>query len=114
MNSELTPPQAVTWSDALLTAPVATANLFSGADYDEDKDGRRLTGQILRVFEVMQDQKWRTLGELATLSGAPESSASAQLRNLRKPQFGGHTVNRRRCGDPEQGLYEYQLIESGL
>lgn len=97
-----------------LTAPVATSMRFSGADYDEEKDGRRLTGQILRVFEVMQDQKWRTLGELAALSGAPESSASAQLRNLRKTRFGGHTVNRRPRGDRAHGLYEYQLVEKKL
>lgn len=87
---------------------------FSGADYSDKEDGRRLTGQMLRIFNVMKDGRWRTLGELAHLADAPEGSASAQLRNMRKQEFGGHTVNRRRVGDRSRGLFEYQVIEKRI
>ncbi len=80
---------------------------FNGADYVPDRDDRRLTGQLKRVFEVMKDGKWRTLDAIEAATGDHAPSISAQLRHLRKARFGGHTVNRRYLGE---GLYEYQLI----
>lgn len=59
----------------------------------------------------MQDQKWRTLSEIEKAIEEPQASISAQLRNLRKDKFGGHTVNRQRRGDPCQGLFEYRLVQ---
>ena len=55
----------------------------------------------------MKDEKWRTLRQIAELINAPEASISAQLRHLRKPRFGGHSVNRNYI---DNGLYEYQLV----
>lgn len=81
---------------------------FDGPDLEKE-DHVRLAGQILAIFSVMQDRTWRTLAEIARVTGAPEASASAQLRHLRKARFGGHTVERRRRG---AGLYEYRLIEN--
>lgn len=78
---------------------------FDGPDLEKE-DHVRLAGQILAIFSVMQDRTWRTLAEIARVTGAPEASASAQLRHLRKARFGGHTVERRRRG---AGLYEYRL-----
>ena len=43
------------------------------------------------------------------LKGDPEASASAQLRHLRKPRFGSHTVEKRNRGAREFGLWEYRL-----
>ena len=83
---------------------------FDGSDYDPKKDNKRLTGQILRIYEVMKDGKWRTLGEIEAQTGDPQSSISAQLRHLRKQRFGSHTVNKRPRGKRENGLFEYQLI----
>lgn len=83
---------------------------FDGPDYEPAIDYTRLTGQILRIWEAMKDQHWRTLGEISRLTRDPESSISAQLRHLRKPKFGSHQVNRRRRGDRSQGLFEYQVI----
>ena len=83
---------------------------FNGPDYDPALDKARLTGQILRVYEVMQDQNWRSLREIANITGDPEASISAQLRHLRKVKFGEQEVNRRRRGERSQGLFEYQLI----
>jgi hypothetical protein len=83
---------------------------FDGAEYSPAADDVRLSGQILRVFRLMSDSRWRTLEEIARSTGDPHASISAQLRHLRKKRFGAHTVNRRARGDRQHGLYEYQLI----
>ncbi len=82
---------------------------FNGPSYDPARDNARLTGQIQRIFNLMRDGSWRTLREIADATNDPESSISAQLRHLRKPRFGGHTVDKRHRGDPANGLYEYSL-----
>lgn len=79
---------------------------FDGPEYVPARDQARLAGQILRVFNLMRDGRFRTLREIAQATGDPESSISAQLRHLRKPRFGAHTVNRRHV---DNGLFEYQL-----
>ena len=79
---------------------------FDGDDYVADRDHHRLTGQILRVKNLMSDGVWRTLHQIAELTGDPESSVSAQLRNLRKTRFGSHNVERRYINN---GLYQYSL-----
>ena len=84
-----------------------TAARFDGDDYVHDRDHQRLSGQILRVYDCMLDATWRTLREIEESTGDPQASISAQLRNLRKPKFGGHKVERRYLGD---GLYNYKLI----
>jgi len=80
---------------------------FDGADYDRSRDDVRLTGQILRVWECVSDGGWRTLKEIAQVTGDPEASVSAQLRHLRKPRFGGYTVEREYITN---GLYKYRVI----
>lgn len=80
---------------------------FNGADYQPTRDNPRLEKQHIRVLELMKDEKWRTLRQIAELINAPEASISAQLRHLRKPRFGGHSVNRNYI---DNGLYEYQLV----
>ena len=87
-----------------------TALDFDGPAYSPEHDRVRLTGQLERIVDVMKDGEWRTLGGIAALAHAPEASVSAQLRHLRKPRFGKHTVLKRRRGDPGDGLYEYRLI----
>lgn len=80
---------------------------FSGSDYQHALDFTRLSGQILRVYNLMKDGCWRTLDEIGDATGDPVASVSAQLRHLRRPKFGGYTVNRRsRSG----ALFEYQLL----
>ena len=64
-----------------------------------------------RVYTLMQDSEWRTLSEIARYTGDSEASISARLRDLRKPKFGGLTVNRRRRS---QGLHEYQVLQEGM
>ena len=80
---------------------------FNGDDYQSERDKERLRGQILRVYTAIKDGRWRTLRQLAEITGDPEASVSAQLRHLRKPRFGGHEIVKRNI---KNGLYEYRLI----
>lgn len=59
---------------------------------------------------------WLTLRELSRMTRYGEASISAQLRHLRKPQYGAFVVEKRRRKEEEidrgteQGvLWEYQL-----
>lgn len=83
---------------------------FKGAGYYRPFDHERLKGQMLRIYQLMIDKQWRTLSEISDATGDPEASISAQLRGFRRPSFGSNTVNRRRRGEPKNGLWEYQLI----
>lgn len=66
-----------------------------------------LNGKIADIFECMKDGQWRTLTWLEKQVGMTGSGTSAALRSLRKPKYGGHTVERRYVGGR---LYEYRLI----
>src|SRR5258706_8981862 len=78
-----------------------------GKTYDHDRDKDRLNLQQAIVFKAMQDGRWRTLARIHAMTGAPEASISARLRDLRKDKFGGHEVERRYV---ERGVFEYRLI----
>jgi len=62
--------------------------------------------QLHKVKEYMEGNDWVTLSELSSATGAPEASASAAIRDLRKKKFGFRTVSRRYDGN---GLYAYKL-----
>jgi hypothetical protein len=82
---------------------------FNGPTYDEGFDRARLARQHERIRDLMIDGVWRTLDEIADITGDPAASISAQLRHLRKPRFGGWTVEKRSRMDRARGLYEYRL-----
>jgi hypothetical protein len=82
--------------------------VFSGADYKKKRDYNRLKGQILNVYNLMRDGRWRSVQEISAEIHAPENSVSAQLRNLRKEANGGFNVERRRRND--SNLSEYRLV----
>ena len=71
-------------------------------------DADRITRQLDTVRRLMSDGAWRTLAEINEVSGVPEASASARLRDLRKDKFGGHEVLRRRR-EPGHGVWEYRV-----
>lgn len=73
---------------------------------DEASRPTRLRNQLLEIRDYMLDGRWRTLEQIATATGHPPASVSAQLRHLRKPRFGGYTVIRRHI---QNGLYEYRV-----
>ena len=83
---------------------------FDGSNYVSEFDKVRLSGQMKSLFYVMKDCEWRTLHEIAMITGFGEASISAQLRNLRKERFGSHIVDKRRRGEKGKGLWEYSLI----
>jgi hypothetical protein len=62
-------------------------------------DARRLRSQREVIRDVMlsaaECETWLTLGELRALTRYGEASISAQLRHLRKAEFGGYEVSKR-------------------
>ncbi len=98
------------YDDVIGTKPPLAFGLFApepeGRTYEPTQDKGRLSAQHTRVVHAMQDGAWRTLAEIEAKTGDPQASISARLRDLRKPQFGQHTVARRRR---TQGQYEYRL-----
>lgn len=76
-----------------------------GSSYDSALDYSRLNAQQRKVWEVMRDGKYRTLRQISELTGAPEASASARLRDLRN--IHGLKVERARR---ERGLHEYRVV----
>lgn len=79
---------------------------FDGQTYEPAEDQKRLSGQLLRVFDLMRDREWRSLDRIARAVGGSEASVSARLRDLRKPRFGTHTVERQRRPN---GVWIYRL-----
>ena len=76
---------------------------YLGATFDAARDGKRLNEQCQRVFDAMIDGVERGLGQIAALTGDPEASVSARLRDLRRYGF---TVSRRYV---ERGLWLYRV-----
>ena len=76
-----------------------------GPTYDEAVDGKRLAKQHERILTFMLGSGWKTLAEIEDALGYPQASISAQLRHLRKKQYGSFVVNKqRRAG---RGTWEY-------
>jgi len=86
--------------------PPPPQDRFNGSDYVPQRDDVRLRGQQLRVWELMRDNRWHTLRQIAEATGDPEASISAQLRHLRKPRFGAFVIQKEHLGN---GLYQYRL-----
>ena len=79
---------------------------FDGETIEASRDNARLTVQLNEVRRLMVPGDWWTLAELARATGYPEASISARLRDLRKPKFGGYTVERQYV---ERGLFRYRV-----
>ncbi len=84
---------------------------FNGPEYEPEFDFKRLMSQHDLIKELMLDGRWRTLLEIEILLGYPSASISAQLRHLRKPRFGAYTVERRKRGNRNSGLFEYRVYK---
>lgn len=86
---------------------------FDGKTFVRKHDASRLGALLGAVKRVMLDGQWRTLAEIHTAIGGlgTEASISARLRDLRKEKFGGLTVERRRRGEPSDGLHEYRVLQ---
>lgn len=82
-----------------------------GPAYDPDLDRDRLQRQHNKIRHLMSDGNWRTLRKIAEFLGYPEASVSAQLRHLRKPEFGAYLVEKRRLSG---GLWEYRVTQQPM
>lgn len=69
---------------------------FDGMQPEPAAAGVRLTGQHKRVFDYMADREWHTLADISAATGIALTTVSTPLRDLRKPQFGARTVEKRR------------------
>ena len=79
---------------------------FDGSTFEPDRDQSRLQVQLSAVRRVMFDGRWHTLSEISKIVGAPESSVSARLRDLRKAKFGQYTIDRAHISG---GLWQYRM-----
>lgn len=96
-----------------------TGGGFSGTTYTREVDEKRLTDQLRLVYRLMRDGQWRSVEEVAGLTELRNTrSVEAQLRNLRKPYFGGyHTLQNpeghfvlRRNRNGQRGFSEYKIM----
>ena len=83
-------------------------NFFDGRTFVQSRDGERLGKQMTAVLSHLQDGDWWTLAGLSAVTGAPEASVSARLRDLKKPRFGSHVIERRHV---RRGLWQYRRLE---
>lgn len=79
-----------------------------GRTYDSAKDKFRLNTQQWDVFQAMKDGGWWTLSDLSLVSGHPEASVSARIRDFRKEKFGCFVVDSERVVGMK-GLWRYRL-----
>jgi hypothetical protein len=68
------------------------------------------------MLSARQCETWLTLDELSKLTHYPPASISAQLRHLRKPEFGSYLVRKRQRvmgkflrGEDFGTVWEYQI-----
>ena len=87
-----------------MSEPLPT--LFDGVTINDERDNGRLAHQLHAVRKLALQLSWFTLKEMADNTGYPEASVSARLRDLRKPKFGGYTVERQHLGG---GLWAYRV-----
>lgn len=62
------------------------------------------------IYEALRWGRAYTIEELSEMTETSQTSVSAQLRDMRKPKYGGHNIRRRaRTEDPL--TYEYYLLK---
>ncbi len=97
----------MTQADLFGTPPPIKAPRFDGHAYVAGRDHDRLTHQLDRIRDLMLDGRWRTVEQISVITGDPQTSASAQLRNLRKERFGSYILEKRHIA---RGLFEYRIL----
>ncbi len=85
-----------------------------GPTYNQQLDQKRIMSQMNRVRRELEKAaargEWLTVQQLSARTAAPECSVSAQIRHLRKPQYGNYTITyRRRKGEEHLGTSEYLM-----
>ena len=78
--------------------------------YRPERTQREMLLMVLR--QAAEYERWMTLAELASATRFPPASISAQLRHLRKAEYGGWVVEkRRREWVTDELVWEYRLAE---
>lgn len=75
--------------------------------FAEEKAAENLPPHIRAVFDAMKDGNWRTLNMIVFKVGGTRPNAAARLRDLRKPQYGGHVVEKKVV---RKGVWQYRLL----
>lgn len=92
------------WSGPVHVNPAAPAGVENVATVS------RLGAQREDIWRVIQNGVWYTLRELEELTGHPQASISARLRDFRKEEFGGRTIERKHLVN---GIYQYRYCPPG-
>jgi hypothetical protein len=96
-----------------LTSEVAERTPDAATSEGMYRPGRTQRETLLMVLrQATEYERWMTLGELAVVTRFPPASISAQLRHLRKAEYGGWGIEkRRREWVTEELVWEYRLAE---
>lgn len=71
------------------------------------EDIARLASHLKRIEAYMLSHgDWKTFAQIRAMCGGSEAGISARLRELRNPEFGGYSVERRHV---KNGLHEYRV-----
>ena len=93
-------------SDAVAAGPAGTGDGM----YRPGRTQRETLLIVLR--QAAEYERWMTLAELASATRFPPASISAQLRHLRKAEYGAWGIEkRRREWVTEELVWEYRLAE---
>ena len=79
-----------------------------GPLFHVEQDGPRLQHAMRLVRDCALGTQWWTLRQIEATTGVPQASASAHLRHLTRPEWGGYLKERRRA-EEGSGLFEYRL-----
>ena len=80
-----------------------------GTTFNEALDGKRVRTQMQVIRDYMLNHDYVTLFDIERDLHYPTSSISAQLRNLKKIQFGEHILEKRRVSIDNAGTWVYKL-----
>lgn len=83
-----------------------TSTSFDGSTFVESRDGSRLASQLADVRRILAGGDWFGLGEIEHITGHPQASISARIRDLRKERNGSHTIERKYVAN---GLWAYRM-----
>lgn len=78
---------------------------FDGTTFNPVRDFDRLNSQLKAVKWCLDDGAWWSLAELGREAQGSTASVSARIRDLRKPKFGKHEIQRRYLRD---GVWVYR------
>lgn len=90
-----------TFEDYLASVPAKAR----GETFDQERDGKRLTAQAMRVYNLMIDGQSRTLAQISAATDDPPASISARLREIRAY---GLKVPKDHLGN---GLWTYRVMK---